>query len=108
MLVAASLHILGAWDLNLNVRSVAHLFLNHLLLASRAVKVLSRLIHQLGGGRIAHGQIDMLRGAPTRRSCAPLRRVVPVALNALYQLASLGIDLSEGVHSVVLIPCLVS
>ena len=108
MLVATSLDILGPWDLNLNVGSVAHLFLNHLLLSSWAVKILSRLVHQLGGRRVAHGQVHMLRRAPARGSCAPLRGVVPVALNALNQLAGLGIDLSEGVHSVVLIPCLVS
>ena len=71
MLVTRALHVLGPGDLYLNIRSVTHLFLNGLLLASRAIKILSSLIHNAVGWRAADSQVNMLGGAsPSRTSSA--------------------------------------
>ena len=60
VLVARALYVLGSRDLYLNIRPVAHLFLNGLLLASWAIKILSRLIHNTISLCAANSQVHML------------------------------------------------
>ena len=66
VLVSGSLYVLSPWDLNLNVWSVGSLLGQMLLLASRAVEVLSGLIHKLIGRCTTHSrQVYVLGRAPT-------------------------------------------
>lgn len=109
MLVSSGLHILRPRNLYLNVRPIPDLLMDDLLLSSRAVEVLSRLIHNLVLRGVAHRrQVHMLSRAAPSRPSAPLRCVVSVSLNALDQFTCFWVDLSEWIDGVVLIASVVS
>lgn len=61
MLVSGRLHVLGPWNLYLNVGSAGSLLGEVLLLPGRAVEVLRGLVQKLVGGGAAHGKVDVLR-----------------------------------------------
>ena len=60
VLVLGCLDISSPRYLNLNVGPIADLLLNSLLLSSRAVKVLSCLVHQTGRWCASHCEVYML------------------------------------------------
>ena len=98
VLMPGRLHVLGSWNLNLDIWSVGCLLGDVLLLACWTVEILGGLVHELVGRCAAHGQINMLGGAAPGRTCPPLRRVVPVSLHALDKLSSLWIDFGKWIH----------
>lgn len=72
VLVPGRLHVLGSWNLNLDIRPVGCLFGDVLLLARWTVEILGGLVHELIGRCAAHGQVNVLGGAAPGRACPTL------------------------------------
>ena len=73
-----------------------------LLLALRTVKVLDCLVDKLIGWGTSDGQVNVLSGAAPGGPSSSFGGVVSVSFYAFDQLASLWVDLGEGVYRVVL------
>ena len=108
VLVSRRLHIASPRDLYLDVWPITDLFLYRLLLASRAVEILSCLINNLILRCASHGKIYMLGRASPSRACSSFRSIMSISFDTLNQLPCFGIDFGKGIYCVILVPVLIS